>query len=44
MGTASWLDTQRTHEPAILGRKAELSVHYEEWVGAHFAADQAWLE
>lgn len=45
VGAASWLETQRTHEPAILGRKAALPVHYEAWVGAHFGAEQVrrWL-
>lgn len=41
VGSATWLDTQRTHEPAIQERKAQLPVQYEEWVGPHFDAEQA---
>ncbi|PSC69212.1 FAD-linked oxidase [Micractinium conductrix] len=34
------LADSRTHEPAILGLKAQFPVHYEAWVGGHLAADK----
>ena len=40
MGTASWLETQSTHAPAIAGLLAAFPEHYESWAGGHMKAEQ----
>lgn len=40
MGASTWLQTQRTHEPAVVGLKAAFPVHYELASGGMATAEQ----